>query len=364
MEAFKTSGDEARALDPADAAIDAGRLGAAVAADLTTALEQLERMGAGAAGATQELKSLLRQVERVRRVGMISQQVSRIRRGEFKPSIDHIELTQQLRDAASRWERPDLLLQIAMEPANVVSDGPLTVALLDALLAWAAGWATGMVDVRLVQGGWPIHPRLTLTFPHQESAWREPQHWSTADWSLVVHAGRAMGVNVELTTGPRAVIVSLNFFHMANPVMNGVRVIDLGDAAPSGFGDSGFLVGGSVLVASPRKPVRRAICNALRGLGLTVEAYESLDEARKSCSRSLPHAVVCEAAFGDEALAQFRSDLRSRSADLRFVSVAEGGADYQCQLQHGHAFVRLAREGLDLTLPLVMRYELKGILAP
>ena len=116
------------------------------------------------------LRAIREAMDRVRRIGIIAQQISRFASGRVKPASEKLNLTQVLRDALAQRGREThtrgIELHQELAQADVIVDAAMLSALLQAMLDWSFEHARARITVRLELKSWPEHARLSCRFHH------------------------------------------------------------------------------------------------------------------------------------------------------------------------------------------------------
>ncbi len=354
----------------------AGRLGEEIAAPLSAALERVMTLSAAGGLHQGTLGALREDIERVRRVGIMVQQLGRFAAGHVRQIPEPLDLTQMLRDAlrqrARESEARGIEIRQLLAPAGAIADASLVFSLLQALLDWCFECSRSRIDFRIETRPWPVQARLLASF-----AWRDEDRvdstmrasFEAGDdkdtgpldsmaWQLLMQIADTLGLQLERELSPWMATVQLEFPPADNdlaPRLDDTQGDDAGDA-PERPLHSRPPAGSHVLVVASRRELRNLARESLRRLGLMLDFADSTDAAREFCSHAMPHAVVYEAALGGmEAL---RKRLLAELPSLVFIRLAEEGHSFEVSRNGNVEIATVGRDAIVTSLPAALSYEL------
>lgn len=342
------------------------QIGCEVAAPLSAALERVVQLTTTGSIDRESLRALRAEIERARRVGMVSQQLARFASMRPRQSHERLNLANTLQAVLSHRAREvaarGIQVRQSVRPIEVLVDPSLLFSLLNAVLDWAVEASHSGIDFRVDQQAWPAHGRVSCRFSH-EPATSDPGDPANAamldsmNWHLVVQAAEAMGLVLQREVQAGQVSLSLGFPRTVGETLEGVSTLELehGDASSL---NSKPLAGSQVLVVAARRETRLQIRQAIGNMGLMIDFVGSVDEAVDFCREGLPHAIVFEAALRGKRLEQLAADIRTELPGFSFIEVAEEGNDFEVSGFNGKSHARVGRDSLLQALPSALVFEL------
>ena len=135
---------------------------------------------------------------------------------------------------------------------------------------------------------------------------------------------------------------------------------ELDDPTPSH--NSKPLAGCHLLIVSPRRDVRQEIQNAVRHMGLIIDAVGSMDEALHFCEEGLPHGIAFEQSMRDADFDRLRADITAEVPSFSFIEVLDGEQQTQLSTATAEHMARISRQNLQDALPSVLLFELSKAL--
>jgi hypothetical protein len=346
------------------------RLGADIAAPLTSALDRVHALSTTGRIDRQNLRSLREELEQARQVGMLGQQLARFGSGRLRQSHERMHLTQTLRSVlkhrAREIQNRGLVVTELMRPVEVITDASLLFGLLTGLLDWTMAHARDHVEFRIEMLLGSSTAQLTTRFarksPHAALRSAEPApDLDTLDWELVQQTARTMGLNVERSDDAVSATLVLGFPRTVNEEVAGVTATELQhELAPAATTKP--LAGHQVLVVASRREVRTQVLDVLRNTGLIIDFVPSVVEAAQFCREGLPHAIVYEAVLGGEQLAQLRAELEHEAPGLSFIELTEEGTTFEISSFSETQTTRVGRDAIAASLPSALMFELSKAL--
>lgn len=345
------------------------RVGAEVAGPLTTALDRIEQLAQTGQITRPALKSLQHEVSQARRAAMVSQQLARYAGARLRQSHERVDLAALINDRVAQRARaavPHGIVPVtqSLKPAAVILDPTLLHTMLDALLDWSIEHAQAQVQLTVDHKAWPPNARLTCSFLHQRpemlldpNASHEVDALDTLCWQLVLHAAYALGLPLHRRDTASRCTVSIEFPRTVHEEISGVSTLEL-DHDPVSAMNSKPLAGSHVLVVAARRELRTQVRDAIRHMGLLVDYVNSIDEARDFCAGGLPHAIVYDAAMGEQPFEALRRELLDQTRDIVFVQIADDGELYEVSGFNGSATARVGRAAMATGLPAALLFEL------
>ncbi|XHS79005.1 hypothetical protein ACFJGW_03285 [Burkholderiaceae bacterium UC74_6] len=368
------------------------QLGAEIAGPLSAALERIHQLISTGQIDRQGLRALRENVAAAREAGMAGQQLARLASGRLRLARERLHLTQLLRGVLAHRSRETqargIQVRQTLRPVEVIADGSLLFALLNALMDWALASTHSSVDLRLELTPWPAKARLSCRFAHRSldliggsaksmRSAEPPQQPNTLAWRLVEQTALTMGLLPLREDEAGITVLTLEFPHTVGEELGG----DL--SAPEGlspsrpqefsestsYADSGHgglnskpLAGSHVLIVSSRSDLRAAVHNAISHMGLIVDTVASMEEARQFCEEGLPHGILFESAQRGEDFAALQAEVLAEVPQFCFIELLEAEAQTQLSTATPDGLARISRNHLGDALPSVLTFELsKGL---
>ena len=350
------------------------QLGGEVANALSSALERVNTLATTGRIERASLRALRDEVELARRVGIMGQQISRLRSGRVRLSSERLDLTAMLREAllqrGREIEARGIEVRQELKHAEVHCDATLLFTLLQTIIDWSFEHAVGRVDYKIDMRSWPVHAQLHCAFAYRNA---DEVHSGTmpldgADddtgssidtmsWRLVQQTASTMALPLTRRDGVERTELCIEF-----PKTVGDQLDDaLGptpDEATSQGQNSRPLAGSHVLVVASRREVRNLIREATRPMGLMIDFVTSIEEAREFCMGGIPHAVVHEGVLGGERFELLRQELLTSVPTLAFIQISEHGKAFEVTNVGGRQFASVGRDAIIESLPAALLFEL------
>ncbi len=346
------------------------RLGADIAAPLTSALDRVHALSTTGRIDRQNLRALRVELEQARQLGMLGQQLARFGSGRLRQSHERMHLTQTLRSVLKHRAREiqsrGLAVTELMRPVEVIADASLLFGLLTGLLDWALAHARDQVEFRVEILPGPSTAQLTTRFARKPTSAtpgsdESESELDTLDRELVQQTARTMGLNIERFDDTASTTLVLGFPRTVNEELAGVTATELQhELAPAATTKP--LAGHQVLVVASRREVRTQVLEALRNTGLIIDFVPSIVEAAQFCREGLPHAIVYEAVLGGEQLAQLRAELERETPELAFIELTEEGTAFEISSFSETQTTRVGRDAIAASLPSALMFELSKAL--
>jgi hypothetical protein len=363
------------------------QLGAEIAGPLSLALERIHDLVSTGQIDRQSLRALRESVSQAREAGMLGQQLARLASGRLKLSRERMHLTQVLRGVLAQRSRETqargIQVRQILKPVEIMADGSLLFALLNALMDWALASTHSSIDLRLDLTPWPAKARLVCRFAHRSldllddpRAAQSPQALNSLAWRLVEQTALTMGV-LPLREGEAGItVLTLEFPQTLGEEPNAAAA-DREDAVggnrrskhsaehaadylPSS--NSKPLAGSHVLIISQQRELRSLIQAAVQHMGLIVDLVGSMAEASQFCLDGLPHGIVFESALRDQDFELLRAEVMREVPDFCFVEVLDEQHLTQLSTATADGLARISRLHLEDALASVLMFELsKGL---
>lgn len=370
---LKTSGaanDVAQGPSHAQWAEIVQQIGAEIAGPLSGALERIHQLMVSGQIDRQSLRALRESVAHAREAGMMGQQLARLASGRIKLARERLHLTQLLRSVLAQRSRETqargIQIRQVLKPVEVVADGSLMFALLNALMDWALTSTHSSVDMRLDLTPWPTKARLVCRFAHRSMdilddprAAPAPASLNSLAWRLLEQTALTMGVLPLREDASGITVLTLEFAQ---------TVGDEAGSAPPPIAEkepehqpstnSKPLAGSHLLIVTPRRELRVQLQEAVRHMGLIIDAVNDMDEAAQFCLEGLPHGIVFDAAQRGPAFDQLRRELLREVPEFSFIEIMDGEHLTQLSTATSDRMARISRSHLMDALPSVLLFEL------
>lgn len=358
------------------------QLGAEIAGPLSAALERIHTLISTGQIDRQGLRALRDSVAQAREAGMVSQQLARLASGRLRLSRERVPLTQVLRGVLTQRSRETqargIQIRQLLQPVEVITDASLLFSLLNAVMDWALANTHSSLEMRLDLTPWPTKARLTCRFAHRSldlgsapsAAIKEPpESLNSLHWRLIEQTALTLGALPLREDEAGITMLTLEFPHVAGdehqtpqelPAPAPAERPDLDDPLPSH--NSKPLAGCHLLIVSPRREVRQEIQNAVRHMGLIIDAVASMDEALQFCEEGLPHGIAFEQSMRDADFDRLRADITGEVPGFSFIEVMDGDQQTQLSTATTDHMARISRQNLQDALPSVLLFELSKAL--
>ncbi len=197
--------DAALVPSPAQWADIVQQLGAEIAGPLSVALDRIQGLISTGQIDRQGLRALREAVSQAREAGITGQQLARLASGRLRLARERLHLTQMLRGVLAHRSRETqargIQVRQQLRAVEIVADGSLLFALLNALIDWALVSTHSSIDLKLDVTPWPAKARLTCRFAHRSLDLLNPgrgaealQPVNSLAWRLVEQTAVTMGL--------------------------------------------------------------------------------------------------------------------------------------------------------------------------
>jgi hypothetical protein len=350
------------------------QLGGEVANALSAALERVNTLATTGRIERASLRALRDEVELARRVGIMGQQISRLRSGRVRLSSERLDLTAMLREAllqrGREIESRGIEVRQQLKHAEVQCDATLLFTLLQATLDWSFEHAVGRIDYTIDMRSWPAHAQLHCAFAYRNAdevdSGTMPLDGAddgsgpsidTMSWRLVQQTASTLALPLTRRDGPVRTELCVEFPKTVGDQLDDAIDHTPDEAAPQGQ-NSRPLAGSHVLVVASRREVRNLIREATRSMGLMIDFVTSIEEAREFCMGGMPHAVVHEGVLGGERFELLRQELLTSVPTLAFIQISEHGKAFEVTNVGGRQFASVGRDAIIESLPAALLFEL------
>lgn len=345
------------------------QLGAEIAGPLSSALERIQNLIVTGQIDRQSLRALRQSVLHAREAGMVGQQLARLASGRLRQSRERLHLTQMLRSVLTQRAREaqsrGIQIRQAFKPAEVMGDGSLLFALLNALIDWALASTHSPIEMRVELTPQPTRARLSCRFAHRsiDTLDERPSDASSAGlnsltWCLVEQTCLTMGLKPRRDMAAGVTTFSIEF---PNTVTSEVDALDTGAGLDQDFEPSinaRLLAGHHLLIIASSRELRMRVEDAVRHMGLITDQVGSMDEAIAFCQDGLPGGIVFESGLRGASFDALYKELRNEIANFSFVEVHRDGRSTQLSTASNDGMAHVDMSALDDSLPAILQFEL------
>ncbi len=350
------------------------QLGAEIAGPLSAALEQIQNLATTGQIDRRGLRLLRRSVDDARTAGMLGQQLARLASGRLRLNRERQHLTQMLRSVLAQRSRETqargVQVRQSLKPVEIWADGALLFSLLNALMDWALANTHSSVDLRLDLTPWPVKARLSCRFAHRSldlltdevDPGDDTAGLDSLAWRLLEQTAITLGVLPLREQEAGITMLTLEFNQLA-PDEEAPAPLDSTHArleaeAERMGGNSRPLAGCQLLILSANRELRAEAQNAVRHMGLLVDAVGNVAEAEQFCDEGLPHALLFDAAQMSEPLMQLIAGISRDAPDFAFIEMFDGEHRTQLSTATSDGIARISRRHLPDALPSLLMFEL------
>ena len=357
-----------------DASALVAQMGGEVASALSAALERVNALATTGRIERASMRALRDEVELARRVGIMGQQISRLRSGRVRLASERLDLTAMLREAllqrGREIESHGIEVRQQLKPAEVNCDATLLFTLLQAMLDWSFEHTVGLIEYAIDLRTWPVQARLHCSFAYRNAdevdSGTMPLEGAddgsgpsidTMSWRLVQQTATTLALPLTRRDSAAKTQLCIEFPKTLTEQLDGGPGTDADDNASQGM-NSRPLAGSHVLVVASRREVRNLVREATRPMGLMIDFVTTVEEAREFCMGGMPHAVVHEGVLGGERFEQLRQELLTSVPTLAFIQISEHGKAFEVTNVGGRQFASVGRDAIMESLPSALLFEL------
>lgn len=347
------------------------RIGAEVAAPLTSALDRVMALASSGRIDRHGLQALRAEIDNARRVGLRGQQIARLASGAVRQSVERLDLPGCLREVLRGHALHGHGESIACPPqptrAEVLADATLLHAVLSAAAEWSASLARATADWRIDVKPWPVRARVICRFAHvppdrsapqpgtavaEASGNHHEESLDTLDWLLLTYACHIAGVVVGRRDTPTHSVLTLEFLNTVNGTLEGAGAVEL---ASSGEGPLQTIAGCQVLVLAARRETRQRLRDATRGQDMQIDYVSTVAAAAQYCDDGAPQMLIYESALQGTAFEALRSRLADTGQRVALIEVLPEGQDCVMGTPDGDPVSRIGIEALTtMLLPMLL----------
>jgi hypothetical protein len=302
----------------------------------------------------------------IQRIGMYSQQLSRLAGGRLRQSHERVGLDELMRrvlaDNDWRYYESGLQIEHHLQPVEVILDPSLLVTLLEVAVDCASRYGQ-VINLWLKIKNWPEHGLLTLrSRAHVATAQAAPgEQEEYLEWVMLLHLAQAMGVIVEREMHGDHVLFNIEFPRTVKK-LEGITAVEVDAGGDSSLlSESRPLAGHRVLLITGDDKVRwevRSVCEDMR---LVLDVTPSASQAIRYCELDKPHMIVIDERLHDEQFDVLREDLLRYDVNFPFIEIASKPNVVEVASWVGDRMSRISRDALRSQLSSIMAMELAKV---
>lgn len=302
----------------------------------------------------------------IQRIGMYSQQLSRLAGGRLRQSHERVSLDELMRRALAdndwRYYEGGLQIEHHLQPVEVILDPSLLVTLLEVAVDCSARYGQA-INLWLKIKNWPEHGLLTLKSRAHVATARPPasEQEEYIEWVMLVHLAQAMGVIVAREMYDDHVLIHIEFPRTVRK-LEGLTAVEIdGGGDSSLMSESRPLAGHRVLLIAADDKLRwevRAVCEDMR---LVLDVTPTCAQAIRYCELDKPHMIVVDERLRDEQFDMLREDLLRYDVNFPCVEIASKPNVVEVASWEGDRMSRISRDALRAQLPSIMAMELAKV---
>lgn len=349
-----------------DPALVPGVIGAELARHTSAVDEVLQAFRRNHAISRSQMSTLKNATAAMQRIGVYSQQISRLAGGHLRQSHERLSLDELTRRVVAdndwRHYQDGLVIEQHLQPVEVIVDPGLLVSLLEVAIDCAArhGQALGLwLSVR----NWPEHGLLTIqSRPHIATA-----EVGTADrdesleWVMLLHLAQAMGVMVDREFLGDHVVLTLEFTRTVKK-LEGLTAIEIDMGGDSGVGgESQSLAGHRLLLVTGDERLRGAVREVCTSMRLVLDTSPTVRQAIRYCELDKPDIILVDERLHDAQFDQLREDLLRHDVNFPCVEIATAPNVVEVASWTGERMSRISRDAVPKQLSSMLAMELAKV---
>ncbi len=287
-------------------------------------------------------------VAQARDAGLAGQRLARLTAGPQQPAGECLNLTQLLRSLLNQRSREastrGIEVQHALMPVVVIADGPLLLALLNAMVDWALSSAEASIDLKLDLMPWPGNAKLVCSFsPRRRGNNEMPPALNSLNWRLVEQTALAIGVSLRRVADAGVSVLTLEFMQYKDSTAAGGS----GEQFLNALNRAKPLAGSSILIISQDISLVSQIQAAIQPMGMIIDIVPCMAEAKQFCLEGLPHAIVFESRQRSKAFERLHAELLRDVPEFCFIELF----DLAAQDRSNTGVTSIERKHLGSDLP-------------
>lgn len=302
----------------------------------------------------------------VQRIGVYSQQLSRLSGGRLRQSHERVSLDELMRrtlaDNDWRYYEGGLQIEHHLQPVEVILDPSLLVTLLEVAIDCASRYGQ-VINLWLKIKNWPEHGLLTLkSRAHVATALpAESEREECLEWVMLLHVAQAMGVIVEREFLGDHVLINVEFPRTVKK-LEGLTAVEVDAGGDSSLlSESRPLAGHRVLLITADDKLRWEVRSTCEDMRLVLDVTPSCAQAIRYCELDKPHMIVVDERIRDEQFDLLREDLLRYDVNFPCIEIASKPNVVEVASWEGDRMSRISRDALRTQLSSIMAMELAKV---
>jgi hypothetical protein len=336
-----------------------GLVGAEIAHQLAPAVALMQRLKAEGAITDAESHALTDVAERLQRVAVTSQQISRLANNRMRQSHERLDLSEVVRHVIEendkRFQRRGIEVEQRLQSIEVITDPGLLVTLCEVALECAATDGERM-QVWLSMMHWPEHALLTIRArPHFRSA-EDLAASNALEWIYLCRLADATGVTIRREAEGEFVQLTVEFPRTVKQLA-GLTAMEV-DNGGSEASDTITLAGHHVLLISANAEITWEISAIARQMRLLLDIVPDCRQAERFCELEMPHMIIIDEMCRDAVFEQLRKDILRYNINFPLLEIVAAPNVIELGTWHGGASSRLSRNEIRAQLQPLIAMEL------
>jgi hypothetical protein len=302
----------------------------------------------------------------VQRIGIYSQQFTRLAGGRLRQSHERLSLDQLMQGviADNDWRYYDAGLHIEhrLQPVEVIVDPGLLVSLLEVAVDCAARYGQA-IGIWLHIKNWPEYGVLTLKArPHVAVPQARPEEAEDPiEWVMLLQIAQAMGVLVTREVHADHTCLTMEFPRTVKQ-LEGLTAIEVDSGGDSTLmSESKPLAGHRVLLVTNDERLRWEVRDVCHDMRLVLDLAPSTAQAIRYCERDKPDMILVDERLHDEQFDLLRGDLLRYDVNFPCVEIATRPNVMEMASWVGDRMSRVSRQDLRQQLPSMLAMELAKV---
>lgn len=339
-----------------------GVIGAEVAEHMSPALEIAQRLRSGGALTSADVSAFSDAAERLQRIALASQQITRLASGQVRQSPERLDLAQVmqavLEENQGRYARRGVQVEPRLQNIEVEADAGLLVTLCEVALECALRDGD-RVQVWLKMKHWPEHAQLTIRArPHVRVADARVNATASLEWIYLERLAGEVEARVQRQLGSEFVEITVEFTRTVQQMvgLTGMET-DSGASVASAEG----LAGLRVLLISADEDITWDVGLLCRQLKLVVDVVPDCRQAVRFCELATPDMVILDEAARDYVFDELRDDILRQNINFPCLEIVQASDVIELGTWHGGATSRVSRSELRNQLQTLLTMELAKV---
>lgn len=349
-----------------DAGIDAwdlpGVIGAELAEHVSPTLDIVQRLRESGSVNDAHASVLADVADRLRRIALASQQITRLANGCLRQSRERLDLAQVVQAVVAenerRYAQRGVHIESKLQSIEVVTDPGLLVTLCEVALECALRDGD-RVQVWLTTAHWPENAQLTIrTRPHVRTADTSVTASTTLEWIYLRRLALETGAKVRRHGEGEYVEIIVEFPRTVQQ-HEGLTALQVdGDAHAL---DATAVAGHRILLITQDEAIAWEVGLTARHMRLMVDVVRDCASAMRFCELDLPDMVILDEAARDDVFEDLRRDILRQNINFPCLEVVQASNVVELGTWYGGATSRVSRSELRRELPSLLTMELAKV---